>query len=79
LLRALRAFAALPLQFATQMPPQSAPPLSGSQPSLGSSTQTRLFGHWRLPNPPQVIWTGSSHAPSEKTAWPAAFASQAFE
>jgi hypothetical protein len=44
-----------------QTPPQSAPPLAGSQPSVGSSTHLPAPAHWIPAKPPQVTlgasWT----------------------
>src|SRR5205085_9120716 len=55
---------AMPPQWITlgspmQMPPQSAPPLLGSQLSLGSSTQLWPAVQGKPPNPPQWVTVGS--------------------
>src|SRR5215831_13127440 len=60
-----------------QIPMQSAPPLLGSQSSVGSSTHLPTPGHGVPRNPPQV-WTGG-HAPVLATLDPADDARQAFE
>ena len=57
---------------ATQIPPQSAPPFSGSQSSLGSSTQVNLLGHEIPANPPQN--SGSMQTPPQSA--PPFFGSQ---
>jgi hypothetical protein len=44
----------------THMPPQSAPPLAGSQESVGSSTQAPLPGQGLAAKPPQ--WTCGTHS-----------------
>ena len=41
------------LVFATQIPPQSAPPFFGSQESDGSSLHENPVGHWIAAMPPQ--------------------------
>jgi hypothetical protein len=38
----------------TQMPEQSAPPVAGSQLSLGSSTHTNPSGHGKPASPPHM-------------------------
>ena len=43
-----------------QIPPQSAPPIFGSQLSFGSSMQSPMPGHGRPAKPPQVGGFGSS-------------------
>src|SRR6266700_3544256 len=45
------------------MPPQSAPPLFGSQLSLGSSTHLPKPGHWMPAMPPQnTLGASGTHA-----------------
>jgi hypothetical protein len=57
-----------------QMPPQSAPPFAGSQPSFGSSTHLPAPGHAIPAIPPQDTL---GQAPLSATETPAAAASQA--
>jgi hypothetical protein len=48
-----------------QIPPQSAPPLAGSQLSLGSSTHFPTPGQGRPANPPHVIGSATHLPPSQ--------------
>ena len=50
--------------FCTQTPPQSAPPLAGSQSSRGSSTQTNPPGHGTPAIPPQKRPAGFEPSPT---------------